>query len=104
MLLLASFINTVFEGLNMIVKLLGVLDLLAAIFLILLRWNIGSNIALVLGILLGIKSLIFFYNWASVIDIISVGILIAASFGFYFYFSWIFSLWLLQKAFFSLLG
>lgn len=88
----------------MFVKLMGILDLLAAVFIILLKWNIGSNIGLVIAILLGIKSLIFFYNWASVVDLMSVGILIFAVYGYYFFFSWIFSLWLLQKAFFSILG
>jgi hypothetical protein len=88
----------------MFVKLMGILDLLAAIFMILLKWNIGSNIALVIAVLLGIKSIIFFYNWASVVDLITVGFLILAVFGYYFFFSWIFSLWLLQKAFFSLFG
>lgn len=88
----------------MIVKLFGALDLLGGISLILLKWGIGSNIALVLGILLGIKSLIFFYNWASMIDLVCVLFLVLASFGFYFSFSWLFALWLFQKAFFSLFG
>ena len=88
----------------MLVKLLGILDLLAAIFLILLRWGIGSDVGLVIGILLGIKSLIFLSNWASIVDLISVVILILAALGHYYYFSWLFSIWLLQKAFFSFFG
>lgn len=89
---------------DMIVKLFGILDLLGAISLILLRWDIGGNIGLVLGALLGIKALVFFYNWASIVDMVSVLFLILACFGFYFSFSWIFAFWLLQKGFFSLVG
>ncbi len=88
----------------MIVKLFGVVDLLAAVCLILLKWGIGSKIGLVLAIFLCVKGLIFFYNWASVVDLISVLVLVLAAFGYYFSFSWLFSLWLLQKAFFSLLA
>ncbi len=88
----------------MIVKLFGLLDFLGGIFLILLNWNIGNNIGLILGVLLGIKGLIFFYNWASVVDLISVLFLVLACFGYYFSFSWIFAFWLLQKAFFSFLA
>ena len=88
----------------MIVKLFGALDLLAGIFLVLLKWGIGMKIGLVLGVLLGIKALIFFSNWASVVDMVCVFILVLASLGYYFSFSWLFALWLFQKAFFSLFG
>lgn len=85
----------------MLMKLFGLLDLLGAIFIILLKWNIGVEIGLVIAVLLGIKALIFLKDWASIVDLISVAVLILAVFGNYFSFSWIFSVWLLQKSFFS---
>ncbi len=86
----------------MLVKLLGILDLLGAVFIVLLRWNIGAEIALVISVLLGIKALIFLKSWASIIDLASVVILVLAVFGHYYFFSWLFSIWLIQKAAFSL--
>ena len=52
-------------------KLLGMLDLSIALFFILVQWDIGLGIATVLGILFLIKSLIFIYDWTSVIDVLS---------------------------------
>jgi hypothetical protein len=88
----------------MLVKLLGLLDFLAGIFIIFARWNIGSQIGLVLAILLIIKSLAFITWKVSYIDLLSGVILLLASTGHYFFFSWIFAIWLFQKSFFSLLS
>jgi hypothetical protein len=82
----------------MIVKLLGLIDLLAAVFIILLRFNIGGSIALVIAILLLIKSFIFLRSFVSIIDILSGVFLLLAIYGHYYFFTWLFALWLLQKA------
>ncbi len=81
----------------MIVKLLGLIDLLAAVFIILLRFNIGNKIAFVIAIILLIKSIIFLTSFTSWIDIISGIFLILAVYGHYYFFTWIFALWLFQK-------
>lgn len=96
-----NFIKLIVVRISMLVKLLGVLDLLGAVLIILLNWGIGSKIGFAVAVLLGIKSLIFLCNWASIIDLVSVSILVLAAFGHYYSFSWLFALWLLQKAFFS---
>lgn len=86
----------------MIVKLLGLIDLLAAVFIILLRFNIGRSIALIIAILLLIKSLIFLRSFVSFIDILSGVFLLLAIYGHYYFFTWLFVLWLGQKAIISL--
>lgn len=86
----------------MIVQLLGILDLLAAGFLILAKWDIGTEIGLVLAILLILKSLSFLTWWVSWVDLVAGIILLLAATGNYFFFSWLFSLWLIGKAFLSL--
>ena len=86
----------------MIIKLLGLIDLLAAIFIILLRFHIGESIAFIVAILLILKSVIFLTSFVSLIDIISGIFLLLAVYGHYYFFTWIFALWLLQKAVISL--
>lgn len=88
----------------MIVKLLGLIDLLAAVFIILLKFHIGENIAVIIAIILLIKSIIFLTSFISLIDILAGVFLLLAAYGHYYFFTWIFALWLLQKAFFSLLA
>lgn len=88
----------------MLVRLLGIIDLLAAICIVLLRFNIGEKFALVIAILLLTKSVIFLTSFVSFIDILSGIFLILAAYGHYYFFTWFFALWLLQKAFFSILG
>ncbi len=86
----------------MIVKLLGLIDLLAAVFIILLRFNIGGSIALVIAIILLIKSFVFLRSFVSIIDILSGVFLLLAIYGHYYFFTWLFALWLLQKAIVSI--
>jgi len=84
-------------------KLLGMLDLSIALFFILVQWDIGLGIATVLGILFLIKSLIFIYDWTSVIDVLSGIYLFFVIYDVHASLSLIFILWLLQKAVFSLI-
>ncbi|MBL7147810.1 MAG: hypothetical protein ISS82_03220 [Nanoarchaeota archaeon] len=88
----------------MIAKLLGVIDLLAALSIILLKFNLGTSFALIIAIVLLIKSLLFIFNIVSIIDIISVVFIFLAIFGIFTVVTWIAFFWLLQKAVFSLLS
>lgn len=86
----------------MLVKILGLMDFGAAIMLILLKWEIGMVIGWIFAIYLLVKSIIFLYDIASLVDLVTAVFFLLAVTGNYFFFTWIFSLWLLQKAFFSL--
>ncbi len=85
------------------IKLLGVLDLLAAVVLFLLKFKVGLIIGAVLGAYLVIKGVIFF-SAASIIDIAAGVLMLLAVYGTYMPLNWLLSLWLLQKAFFSIYG
>lgn len=85
----------------MLVKVLGVLDLVGAICLVLLKFGIGVQFSLLIEILLLIKALAFIKNFVSVIDIIALCFFTAALFGYWWGFSWLAVLWFAQKAFFS---
>ncbi len=84
-------------------KLLGALDLAAAIFMILVQWDIGIGIASVLALYVVVKSLIFLGNWASLVDLSSGIYMFLVIYDIHSAFSLIFVLWLVQKSFFSLL-
>lgn len=85
------------------VKILGIVDLLAGLSLILLKFNLLKQFALIVGLVLLIKSLMFLGNIASFIDIIAVAVIVLAFFGVYGIVSWISVVWLVQKGLFSLL-
>jgi len=86
----------------MIVKLLGLVDLLAALCFLLVQWGVFENFAVVIAIILLIKSLIFISDFTSIIDLISALYLFLVIFNIHSAFAFIFVLWLLQKAIFSL--
>lgn len=86
----------------MITKLLGVIDLLAALSIILLKFNIGANFAIIIAILLLIKSLVFIYNIVSIVDIIAVIFIFLAIFSVFNIITWLIFFWLLQKSIFSI--
>ena len=88
----------------MIVKILGILDLVMGLHLFLLKWELFSFLGFVLGIYLLLKSVIFISDVSSVVDLVTAVIYLLAVFGIYFFFSWIFALWLIQKGIFSLLS
>ena len=86
----------------MILKLLGLIDLLAAIGLVMLKYDIFQTFALVLGLLVLIKAIMFFGSVISFADIACFLIIILAFFGVFNFISWIAAIWLFQKGFFSL--
>ncbi len=84
-------------------KLLGFLDLAAAVFLVLAQWDIGLGIASVLAGYIIVKSLLFIGDWASAVDLLSGIYMMLVIYNIHSAFSLIFVIWLLQKSFFSLL-
>ena len=89
----------------MIIKLLGALDVLIAVFLfVFLKYGTISNIFIILVILLMIKSLITIKDVFSVLDLISSIIIIAALLSFTNVLVWIVFFWLLIKGSFTLVS
>lgn len=86
----------------MIVQLLGLVDLFAGVLLFLLRFDLLSTLGVVVGIYLILKGVVFLSNVVSLMDLLAGIVMILASQGYFFIFTWIFVLWLLQKGFFSL--
>jgi hypothetical protein len=86
----------------MIVKLFGIMDLIAAVLFILLNWGIGFQIGTGIGIYLIVKSLIFIKDITSWIDLVAGLYLLLVVFNIHSSLSVIFVLWLGQKAFCSL--
>jgi len=84
------------------IKILGAVDVLTGISLILLKFNLLKQFAIIMAFLLLIKSLMFLGNFASFIDIFCVVVIGAAFFGFYGTLTWIVVVWLIQKGIFSL--
>lgn len=87
----------------MIVQLFGILDVLAALSVVLLKFKIFSVMALALGLYLIIKGLIFIKSVISWIDLACGIIIIISYIGFFSILSWIVALWLVQKGVFSLM-
>lgn len=82
----------------MITKILGLVDILAASFLVLAGLDIVFIGAFIfITALLLLKSLIFLTNWSSWIDLIAVVFMLLILFNFYTIFNLFFALWLLQK-------
>ena len=86
----------------MIIKLFGLMDLVAAVLFLLLQWGIGGKVAIFFAIYLVVKSLIFIGDFTSWIDLIAGVYLFLVIFDVHSFFSFLFILWLGQKAFFSL--
>jgi len=88
----------------MIVKILGLIDIIAGLLIILLKWELFPYLALLIGLSILIKALLFFTTDAvvSMIDIFCICFLFLGVAGVYFYFTWLFAIWFFQKGFFSL--
>lgn len=86
----------------MLIKILGILDIMSATVLLLLRWDIGVVLGIVLGLYILVKSFYFMTDVASIVDIGAGLFLILAALGFYHVITYIFILWLLQKGVSSL--
>ncbi len=86
----------------MLTKILGIIDILAASFLVLAGVDIiFIGVFIIIAVLLLLKSLIFLTNWSSWIDLIAVVFMILILFNFYTIFNLLFALWLLQKGILS---
>ncbi|MFH1210012.1 MAG: hypothetical protein V1663_04455, partial [archaeon] len=70
--------------------------------LVLLKFNLLKQFALIMAFLLLIKSLMFLGNLVSFIDIFCVIVIVFAFMGFYGVITWIVVVWLIQKGIFSL--
>ncbi len=86
-----------------LLKFLGLLDIVSALVILILKFGFFVDLGLLLAIFLAIKSIIFIKDVASVIDLITAVFFFSAALGYYFSFTWIFAIWLLQKGLFSLI-
>lgn len=86
----------------MVLKILGVFDLLAALSIILLRFGITKTMALALAIYLIIKGIIFIKSIPSMVDIAAGLLIILAFYGHFTFLAWIAAVWLTQKGVISL--
>ena len=87
----------------MISKIFGVIDLIAAAFLLLAGFDVmfTGAFVIVLFLLLG-KSLVFIKNWASWVDILVVILMALVFIDVYVFINLIAVIWLLQKGVVSL--
>lgn len=86
----------------MLAKIMGVIDILMAFSLILIKFNLYIKFLIILTILVAIKALIFFSNFASIADLICVVIVVTSLFiGANFLLILVF-IWFLQKGLLSL--
>lgn len=86
----------------MIIKILGLMDLILVASLIAFKYGfVGQIIPLVFIAYLIVKGLIFFRDITSIIDLASAIIFIFVLFGTFNTLTWIALIWLLQKAVFS---
>ncbi len=80
----------------------GLLDLVAAIMMLLVRWNIGKTLGLIMALYVVVKSLVFIKDMASVVDLLAGIFFVLALFDYYNIITYILVLWLLQKGVVSL--
>ena len=89
----------------MILKLLGIFDILAGISLILLNVNLPlMKFVWIFAIYLIIKGIVFIKDIGSLIDLVAGIFIILAIYNILTSFSWIFVIWLIGKGFFSLMS
>ncbi len=88
----------------MLIKIFGIMDIIAAAVLLLLKWDIGKIAGIILALYLIAKAVYFMADIASIVDIAAGAFLILAVFGFYHVLTYIFVLWLLQKGVSSVIG
>ncbi|MBS3171071.1 hypothetical protein J4449_00500 [Candidatus Woesearchaeota archaeon] len=84
-------------------KFLGFLDIVSALVILVLKFGFFVDLGILLSIYLAIKSIIFIKDAASIIDLVTAVFFFLAAFGYYFSFTWIFAIWLLQKGLFTLI-
>ncbi len=81
----------------MLVYVFGLLDILAGVVLLLLKFKVFLLPMLALALLLAIKSLFYLGDFASWIDLMSVVMILLAIIGYYPLLNYAFVLWLVQK-------
>ncbi|MFH1210720.1 MAG: hypothetical protein V1645_02275 [archaeon] len=86
----------------MVIKLLGIMDLLTALSIILLRFGAAKTMAFALGIYLIIKGIIFIKSVPSMLDIAAGIIVLIAFYGYFNILTWIAAIWLTQKGVISI--
>lgn len=86
-----------------LVKILGLFDVLAGISLILVKFGF-NGLAILFSVYLILKGLVYIKDLISVADIICGVAVILAIYGYFNIFSWLVALWLLQKGIISLLS
>lgn len=90
----------------MLIKLFGLADVASAISLVLLSWGFRGwvvSFAIVSAIYLSVKGVVFFFDFASLLDLFSAVMIVLVIAGFESVIVYIFVLWLLQKGVRSLL-
>lgn len=85
------------------IKILSVLDILAAFNLVLIALGYKGFIPLFFVLYLAVKFILFF-GFVSFIDLIGGFFIVLAMVGFVSVFSWIFVIWFLQKGIAGVLG
>ena len=85
----------------MIIRLFGIIDILAALSFLLILVDVGKTVALIIVTIILIKSIVFFSSLASIIDMVAIIFFVLALFGFFSVFTWLSALWLLQKGIMS---
>ncbi|HII15619.1 MAG TPA: hypothetical protein HA362_04870 [Nanoarchaeota archaeon] len=88
----------------MLVKIFGLLDIAAAVILLLLKWDIGHIAGIVLAVYVIGKAVYYMADVASIVDVAAGIFLILAVIGFYHIITYLFVLWLAQKGVSSLLA
>ena len=81
----------------MLVYIFGLLDIVAGITFLLLKFKVFLILTLIIIVLLTIKSLFYLSDFASWLDLISALMMLLAIIGYYPALNYAFVLWLLQK-------
>jgi len=84
----------------MLIWILGILDFIAAVVLILLKFNLAEIFGWVFATYLIVKGFVFF-SLISLLDILAGILMIFAIFGNFSIFTWLAVIWLMQKIVFS---
>ena len=86
----------------MLVKILGLIDLIAGLIIVGSWFNFAPMIGWYVALFLLLKSIVYLKEIISIMDLLAVLFLILALINVNTIFSWIFALSLIQKGFFSI--
>ncbi len=88
----------------MLLKIFGMLDILAAFSFYLAYFGVLERLTIVLAVLVILKAIVFFTDISSFMDLVAGFFLVLVFFGVFNVVSVILSIWLLQKGIFSLIA